>query len=130
MFLDTSGLFCMHHADESRSDEAQTFFEVAGSKVTHNYILAELIALCLARGLPQPKTLAFVKALLSHPEVEVIWISDGLNEDAMNLLDARSDKKYSLCDAASFVVMKQHGLHEALTTDHHFEQEGFLRLLK
>ena len=130
MFLDTSGLFCIHHADETRSEEAQTFFEAAGSKVTHNYVLAELIALSLARGLPQLRTLSFVKALLGHPEVEVIWISGGLNEDAMNLLDERPDKKYSLCDAVSFVVMKQHGLHEALTSDHHFEQEGFIRLLK
>jgi predicted nucleic acid-binding protein len=29
-----------------------------------------------------------------------------------------------------FVVMQQRGLAEALTTDHHFEQAGFIRLLK
>jgi len=33
MFLDTSGLFCIHHIDEPRSDEAQTLFEVAGRKL-------------------------------------------------------------------------------------------------
>jgi predicted nucleic acid-binding protein len=27
-------------------------------------------------------------------------------------------------------VMQQRGLIEALTTDHHFEQAGFVRLLK
>lgn len=43
---------------------------------------------------------------------------------------ARLDKSYSLCDAISFLVMRQRGLSEALTTDHHFEQEGFVRLLK
>jgi predicted nucleic acid-binding protein len=47
----------------------------------------------------------------------------------MDLLLARHDKTYSLCDAVSFVVMRQHHLAEALTTDHHFEQEGFQRLL-
>jgi hypothetical protein len=26
--------------------------------------------------------------------------------------------------------MRERGLAEALTTDHHFEQEGFVRLLK
>jgi hypothetical protein len=40
------------------------------------------------------------------------------------------DKSYSLCDAVSFVLMRRHGLTEALTTDHHFEQEGFARLLR
>ena len=34
------------------------------------------------------------------------------------------DKKpYSLCDAASFVVMRERSIAEALTTDKHFEQE-------
>jgi predicted nucleic acid-binding protein len=36
----------------------------------------------------------------------------------------------SLCDAVSFVLMRARGILEALSTDHHFEQEGFLRLLK
>lgn len=47
----------------------------------------------------------------------------------MNLLFARQDKSYSLCDAVSFVVMRQRNITKALTTDHHFEQEGFQRLL-
>lgn len=110
MFLDPFGLFCYHHADELRSDEAQILFEASGGKLTQSYVLAELVALSSARGLPRPKTLAFVKA--------------------MDLLEARLDKDYSLCDAVSFVLMKQRGLREALTTDHHFEQEGFTRLLK
>ncbi|MEH1864901.1 MAG: hypothetical protein V7K69_07810 [Nostoc sp.] len=29
-----------------------------------------------------------------------------------------------------FIVMQQLGIKEALTTDHHFEQAGFIRLLK
>ena len=41
----------------------------------------------------------------------------------------RFDKNYSLCDAVSFILMRRRGLYEALTTDHHFEQEGFRRLL-
>ncbi|HLV80869.1 MAG TPA: hypothetical protein VKT32_11335 [Chthonomonadaceae bacterium] len=36
----------------------------------------------------------------------------------------------SLCDAVSFILMQRRGLLEALTTDHHFEQEGYRRLLK
>jgi predicted nucleic acid-binding protein len=32
-------------------------------------------------------------------------------------------------DATSFIIMEQLGLQEALTTDHHFEQAGFIRLL-
>jgi predicted nucleic acid-binding protein len=33
-------------------------------------------------------------------------------------------------DCVSFVLMEQRGAADALTTDHHFEQAGFVRLLK
>jgi predicted nucleic acid-binding protein len=52
-----------------------------------------------------------------------------LQRAAMDLLLARQDKTYSLCDAVSFVLVRQRYLTEALTTDHHFEQEGFQQLL-
>ncbi len=42
----------------------------------------------------------------------------------------RSDKNYSLCDAASFVVMRMREITDALMTDKHFRQEGFTRLLE
>jgi predicted nucleic acid-binding protein len=129
MLLDTSGLFCHHHRDEPRSDDAQTFFEAAGPKLTHSYVLAEFVALSLARGLPRRDTLLFLKALLAHPEVEVIWVNEDLCQEAIRLLEARLDKNYSLCDAVSFVLMRQRRIVEALTTDRHFQREGFRRLL-
>ena len=43
----------------------------------------------------------------------------------MALLMARPDKTYSLCDAVSFVLMRQRHCTEVLTTDRHFEQEVF-----
>jgi predicted nucleic acid-binding protein len=57
------------------------------------------------------------------------WINEEIHIKAFNLLKDRLDKSYSLCDAVSFVVMREHGVTEALTTDRHFEQEGFIKLL-
>ena len=48
----------------------------------------------------------------------------------MILLENRLDKNYSLCDAVSFVVMREYQFLNALTTDKHFAQEGFRRLLE
>jgi predicted nucleic acid-binding protein len=46
------------------------------------------------------------------------------------LYDARPDKKWTLTDCISFVVMQERGITEALTGDQHFEQAGFTALLK
>ena len=40
------------------------------------------------------------------------------------------DKEWPLTDCVSFVVMKERGITEALTGDRHFEQAGFVALLK
>jgi predicted nucleic acid-binding protein len=47
----------------------------------------------------------------------------------MRLLAEREDKRWTLCDAVSFVMMSESKIAEALTTDHNFEQAGFARLL-
>ncbi len=85
--------------------------------------------LATARRLPRQPTLAFVVDLLTKSDIEIIWIDEALNGEAMALLLKRQNKIYSLCDAVSFILMRQHGINEGLTTDRHFEQGGFRRLL-
>lgn len=43
---------------------------------------------------------------------------------------SRADKDWGLTDCISFVVMEEHNIRRAFTSDHHFEQAGFIRLLK
>jgi uncharacterized protein len=62
--------------------------------------------------------------------VKIIPASSDLLQSAFELYSNRQDKEWSLTDCASYVVMDQLGLNEALTTDHHFEQAGFLALLR
>ena len=54
--------------------------------------------------------------------------AEPLHKAAVKLFDA-AEQKFVLCDAVSFVLMERFGSAEALTTDHHFEQAGFGRLL-
>ena len=77
----------------------------------------------------RPRQIQFLADLRSAPWVEVVHIDEPLDSAAWNLWQSRPDKEWSLVDCASFVVMQQRGLTEALTTDHHFEQGGFVRLL-
>ncbi len=128
MLLDTSGLLCFFDANDARHNEADIYFRAAIMRLTHSYVLSEFVTLAHVRGLSRSDATAFVTTLLEHPRVEVVWVGESLHRQAMALLDARPDKAYSLCDAVSFVLMKERGILEALTTDHHFEQEGFRRL--
>jgi uncharacterized protein len=98
--------------------------------LTHNYVLAELVALALVRGFSRSIVLSYISELLRNSDVQVVWIDELLHREAMDLLLERQDKTYSLCDSVSFVLMRRQGIMEALTTDKHFEQEGFFRLLR
>lgn len=62
--------------------------------------------------------------------VSIIPASKTLFEMGLDFYFQRMDKAWSLTDCTSFVVMKQNGMHDALTGDHHFEQAGFVALLR
>jgi predicted nucleic acid-binding protein len=130
MFLDTSGLLCLHHKPEPFHDQARTLYKQARIRLTHSYVLAEFVALATIRRLPRLPALTYINDLLENPDIETIWVDETLHRAAMTFLLARQDKTYSLCDAVSFVLMQRRNITEGLTTDHHFEQEGFRRLLR
>jgi predicted nucleic acid-binding protein len=130
VLLDTSGLLCYLHRDEPQHQKAvQLVNDSTCGLLTHSHVLAELVALALVRRFPRTKVLAFVIDLVDNPDIETVWVDEPLHREAMQLLLARQDKGYSLCDAVSFILMRQRGITDGLTTDRHFEQEGFIRLL-
>lgn len=129
MLIDTSGFYCLLQRTDPFHVQACRFYEAAAARVTTNYVVAELIALAAVRGLPREPVLAFAAELATSPEIDMVWIDRAIHEEALALLRTRVDKTYSLCDAVSFIVLRRNGLRQALTTDRHFAQEGFERLL-
>lgn len=130
MLIDTSGWLCVYHKDEPEHAEAVKFYDAARSHLTHSYVLAEFVPLAQTRRFPRQSNLNFSQRILDDEEIELIWVDENLHRQAVKLLQDREDKTYSLCDAVSFVLMRERGITDALTTDKHFEQEGFVRLLK
>jgi predicted nucleic acid-binding protein len=130
MLLDTSGLYCYLDAGDARHRDTVALLDASAVRLTHNYVLAELVALCNARRIDRQVTLEFVSELADDPNVAMAWVGPDEYRSAIELLRARPDKDYSLCDAISFLLMRQRGITEALTTDRDFEQEGFVRLLR
>ena len=71
-----------------------------------------------------------IRQLRRDPAVEVVSASQSLMDEGLAIYERRRDKEWSLTDCISFVVMREHGLTDALTADHHFEQAGFRALLR
>jgi predicted nucleic acid-binding protein len=68
--------------------------------------------------------------MVADPRIQIEPCSDALFSAGLELYRRRADKSWSLTDCMSFVVMWREGITEALTGDHHFEQAGFVALLK
>jgi predicted nucleic acid-binding protein len=134
VFVDTSGWASALLKDDSHHTNASRLIRQwrreKWNVVTTNYVLSELVALLISFHTPLSTILEYVKTLQSDPLVEIVHINQELDKKAWQMLANRLDKEWSLVDAASFVVMKERGLTEALTADHHFEQSSFVRLLR
>jgi predicted nucleic acid-binding protein len=130
IFLDTSGLLAAAHKPEAFHQLASQLFRDSQKAITQSYVLAEFLALAFVRGLPRLKVIEFADALYKSQDVHITWVGEKLHQQAMQLLRTRIDKGYTLCDAVSFVLMRSVGVQNALTTDKHFVQEGFVRLLE
>ena len=129
MLLDTSGLLALLDAREPLHQKAREDYARAPTRVTHGFVLAELVALTNARGVPSDSVLRLLMSLIANPDIETVWPDETLTSQALALLLARQGRGYSLCDAVSFVLMRARNLTESLSTDRHFDDEGFRRLL-
>ncbi|HZU35969.1 MAG TPA: hypothetical protein VFA18_08680 [Gemmataceae bacterium] len=94
--------------------------------LTTEEVLSEVLTWFAARG-PAARSHAsgLARSILAEPSVRVVPQSSIGFAAALALYEARPDKEYSLTDCRSMLAMKDHGLTEALTHDHHFTQEGF-----
>lgn len=71
----------------------------------------------------------FIESCYNTPKMKVVTVDRSLFRKALNLYQSRDDKGWGLTDCISFVVMEEHGLYLAMTTDEHFRQAGFSPLM-
>jgi uncharacterized protein len=104
---------------------------LAGSR--RRLLTTELILVEIADGLAAVRfrqhAAQIIGALRSSALIEVVPSSLALLDSTLEVYRTRQDKDWGFTDRASFVVMGQRGLLEALTTDEHFRQAGFRPLL-
>jgi predicted nucleic acid-binding protein len=100
-----------------------------GPIVTTQWVLTE-VADALAATPDRHLFETLLNNLKQEPDDTVVPATADLYGEGVRLYLDRPDKGWSLTDCISFVVMEERGIREALTGDHHFEQAGFVALLK
>lgn len=99
--------------------------------VTSQMVLAEVLAFYADKGAIMREAAATLASnLSSDPNLTVIPQTNLQFQVALSLYRLRGDKEWSLTDCASFLIMGDAGISEALTHDHHFQQMGFTALLR
>jgi hypothetical protein len=95
--------------------------------VTTDYVLDETLTLIRMR-LSLAAAEAWWTQIEGSSRVRYEMIETLRAEKARSLFFRHTDKSYSFTDCTSFVVMKELRLKQALTTDRHFRQAGFIVL--
>ncbi len=96
--------------------------------ITSNAVLLEIGA-ALAKLAYRPAAIKLIDGLRADPSIQIIPLDSRLFETAYRLFRERPDKEWSLTDCASFVIMQERRITQALAADEHFKQAGLTPLL-
>ena len=98
--------------------------------ITTEMVISELLASLSKPPELRNTVIKSVEMIFNDPNTEVVPQTSLQFRAAFDRYKARSDKEWSLTDCASFLVMEQRGIQDALAYDHHFDQAGFKALLR
>lgn len=131
-FVDTSGFYAILVKDDPMHLRATEILARAararGRFVTSDYVLDETATLLKARKQGHLAAALF-ETVFTSAVCRVEWMDPDNFEKTRRFFLKHSDQGWSYTDCFSFVVMRQRGLGEALTTDKNFAQAGFRPLL-
>ncbi len=97
--------------------------------LTSDWVLME-VADALAASSCRVRVREFIHRLRGTDAYEIVPASRELLGRALEFYHQHADKAWTLTDCVSFTIMRERGVREALTGDKHFEQAGFIALLK
>jgi uncharacterized protein len=129
VFLDTGYLLALQIANDQYHVAAREHWSRVSADgmpefVTTTFVFGEAVTYLNSRNL-YTKAVELGNDLLQSPNIDLIHVEAEVFGAAWQLLIQQSDKRYSLTDCASFVLMRRLGISTAFTFDHHFRQAGF-----
>ena len=99
--------------------------------LTSQMVLTDFLNHYAALGQPfRQRAVQVVRSLQDDPDVEIVPQTEARFTAALTLYAQRPDKEWGLTDCASFLIMQEQGIAEALAHDDHFYQAGFIPLLR
>lgn len=130
LFADTFYFLALVNPEDAGHRKAQDINVTSGWRmITTAWVLTE-VGDALAKPSNRGLFLRLLDRLQSSPNVQIVPFSMEVFHQGLGLFRARDDKEWTLTDCISFVIMQQHRVSEALTGDHHFEQAGYVALLR
>ncbi|HEV2281930.1 MAG TPA: PIN domain-containing protein [bacterium] len=126
VFVDTSGLYALLDADDLYHDRAaliwDRLYREQNTLISHNYVIVETMVI-VQRRLGPAASRALARDIT--PLLDVVWVGEPLHTAAVTALLASERRDISLVDWASFELMRQRAIKEAMTFDKHFADQGF-----
>lgn len=132
LFVDTSGFYALLNGRDAAHKDAFRIFMARATELvllTTEYVVVETATLLRARRLPQMEQ-NFFKLFDSTTRLQIAWSSMAFYTRTKEFFLKHQDHGWSFTDCASFVLMHEEGLRDALTADKQFKQAGFVPLLK
>jgi len=129
-FLDTAYVLALLNPNDTYHKQAKAL--LTSMHLAREVWITEAVLIEIGNALARSNRIAaaaFINSCYITPNVRVVSIDTPLLKRAMDFYNNREDKEWGLTDCISFIVMTDQGLKEALTTDEHFQQAGFMALL-
>lgn len=99
--------------------------------VTSEMVLSEVLNSFSKKGSGfRMAAIALIHDLQADSTIDIASQTSDLFNEALKLYQHRPDQAWSHTDCASFHIMRQNNITEALAYDKHFVQAGFIALLR
>ena len=138
IFVDTSFLFALFDRDDAQHARARAALQALRGQrlgellLTTNHVLAETVTLVNSRGHRDPRlrhglAVRVGEQILAGTFGRLHQVTPAQERSAFDYFRRRADQSYSFVDCASFVVMVELGIGEALTFDDDFAHRFVVR---
>ena len=132
VFADSAAWIALTDSADDLHELAARVYQKLYTRKTR-IVTSELVLVEVANSLSAPRLRPYACDLIGNlrteGKVDVVRLSTELFTEAFHLFSNRKDKEWSLTDCSSFVIMTERKITTAFTSDHHFEQAGFSKLL-